>query len=205
LISPNLWKRFFVVLILLVLSLLITQGAFASDDKGQYALRGAGLLTCAIYEKEREAKSEAYLMTAGWIDGYLTGSNQYAPKTYDLLSFETTELITAILAKHCKNNPTDRVFAVLNSLLTKLHQDRMQSFSKKAEVAVGDRKIVLYVEVLKRIQKALASKGLYKGRISGNYDQATTAAMKDFQDSVKLKPTGFPDQITLWRLLRASK
>jgi len=190
---------------LLVSSLLVSQGAFAADDKGQYALRGAGLLTCAIYEKEREAKSEAYLMTAGWIDGYLTGANQYAPKTYDLLSFETTELLTAILAKHCKNNPKDRVFAVLESLLSKLHQDRLQSFSKKVEVTVGNRKIAHYVEVLKRVQKALASKGLYKGKISGDYDQATIAAMKDFQGSVKLKPTGFPDQLTLWRLLRSSE
>lgn len=204
-ISQNLRQRFFVLIILLVSNLLVTQGAFAADDTGQYALRGAGLLTCAIYEKERAAKSEAYLMTAGWIDGYLTGSNQYAPETYDLLSFETTELITAILAKHCKNNPTDRVFAVLKSLLKKLNQDRLQSFSKKAEVTVGDRKIAHYVEVLKRIQKVLASKGLYKGKITGNYDQATTAAMKNFQESVKLKPTGFPDQLTLWRLLRGSE
>ncbi|MDT8383898.1 MAG: peptidoglycan-binding domain-containing protein [Gammaproteobacteria bacterium] len=181
----------------------MSQGVFAADDKGQFALRGAGLLPCAIYVKEREAKSEAYLMTAGWIDGFITGSNQYSPETYDLLSFETTELLTAILDKHCIANPKDRVFAVLKSLFQKLHQDRLQTLSEKTEVAVGDRKTSLYVEVLKRIQKTLTAKGLYKGKVNGSYDQSTIDAMKAFQRSVKLEPTGFPDQVTLWRLLRS--
>ena len=199
---PDFCKKYFVIGNILVVSLLISQGAFAADDKGQFGLRGAGLITCAIYEKEREAKSEAYLMTAGWIDGYISGSNQYAPETYDLLSFETTELLTAILAKHCKDNPKDRVFAVIKTLFVKLHQDRLPSFSKKVEVTVGDRKVPLYEEVLKRVQKALASRGLYKGKLTGKYDQSTIDAMKEFQNSVKLTPTGFPDQVTLWRLLR---
>lgn len=197
--------RFFVVVAsVLLTSLLLSQGAFAADNKGQFAIRGAGILTCAIYEKEREAKSEAYLMTAGWIDGYISGSNQYAPETYDILSFETTELLTAILAKHCKEHPKDRVFAVLKTLFMKLHQDRMQSLSRKTDIVVGERKGSLYVEVVKRVQKTLASRGLFKGKITGNYDQTTIDAMKEFQGSVKLNPTGFPDQITLWRLLRDS-
>jgi len=204
LISLDSAKRRFVVVILLVtISLLITQGAVAADSKGQFGIRGAGLITCAIYEKEREAKSEAYLMTAGWIDGYISGSNQYAPETYDLLSFETTELLTAILAKHCQTHPKDRVFAVLKSLFEKLHQDRLQSLSQKTEVAMGERKVSLYVEVLKRVQEKLAARGLYKGKMTGDYDQPTIDAMKAFQTSAKLKATGFPDQLTLWQLLRA--
>ena len=184
------------------MALLISQGAMAADDKEQFALRGAGLITCAIYEKEREAKSEAYLMTAGWIDGYITGTNQHSPETYDILSFETTELLTAILAKHCKTNPTDRVFAVLKSLFMKLQQDRLQALSKKIEVVVGERKTSLYVEVLKRIQEQLTSAGFYKGKINGTYGQLTIKAMEAFQRSAKFNPTGFPDQMTLWRLLR---
>ena len=182
---------------------LLTQGAVAADSKEQFGLRGAGLITCALYEKEHEAKSEAYLMTAGWIDGYITGSNQYSPDTYDILSFETTELLTAILAKHCKNNPTDRVFAVLKSLFLKLHQDRLLSLSTKVDIIVGERKTSLYAEVLKRIQKKLASAGFYKGELDGTYGQSTIEAMKAFQRSAKFKSTGFPDQITLWRLLRS--
>ena len=142
-------------------------------------------------------------MTAGWIDGYITGTNQYAPQTYDQLSFETTELLTAILDKHCKNNPTDRVFAVLKNLFAKLHQDRLQALSNRVDVVVGERKASLYVEVLKRIQKKLLSAGFYTGKIDGDYGQSTIDAMKRYQRSIDFNPTGFPDQMTLWRLFRS--
>jgi len=201
--SECLGKLFIVFGTLLITCLLLTQEAFAADTKGQFAIRGAGLITCALYEKEREAKSEAYLMTAGWIDGYLTGSNQHASTTYDLTSFETTELLTAILAKYCKNNPKDRIFAVLNSLFKKLHQDRLKSLSKRVEISVGNRKASFYEEVVKRVQEKLASKGFYKGSINGSFGQESVNAMKAFQRSIKFDPTGFPDQMSLWKLLRS--
>ena len=196
-------KTYFIIKTALIMALLVCQGAVAEDEKGQFSMRGAGLITCAMYEAEHAAKSEAYLMTAGWIDGYVTGTNQYSPETYDILSFETTELLTEILAKHCKNNPTDRVFAVVKSLFRKLQQDRLQSLSKKVEVVVGERKTSLYIEVLTRIQEKLTTEGFYKEKINGLYDKATIDAMKAFQRSAKLNATGFPDQVTLWRLLRS--
>jgi len=188
----------------LLISLLAIPGAFAADAKGQFALRGAGLITCAIYEKEREAKSEAYLMTAGWIDGYISGINQSLAETYEILPFETTELITAIVAKHCAKNPSDRIFSVVKSLFAKLHQDRLSVFSNKTNVAVGERKTTMYVEVLRRAQKRLNRLGFYTGKITGSYEQSTIDAMKAFQRSIDFKPTGFPDQMTLWRLFRTS-
>ena len=184
-------------------SILHTQEAVAADSKGQFGVRGVGLISCAIYEKEREARSEVYLITAGWIDGYITGTNQHSSETYDLLSFETTELLTVILAKHCKKNPADTIFPVLKNLFVKLNQDRLQFQSKKTEVIVGERKTSLYVEVVKRIQTKLASSGFYKGKVDGNYEQSSIDAMKAFQRSVQFNPTGFPDQATLWRLLRS--
>lgn len=193
----------FIVCAIAVSSLLSSQEAFAADDKGQFGVRGAGLISCAIYEKEREAQSEIYLITAAWVDGYITGINQHLPATYDLMSFETTELLAAILAEHCKKNPADTVFSVLKNLFDKLHQDRLQLHSNKTEVVVGERKASLYVEVLKRIQKKLFSAGFYKGEIDGIYSPSTIEAMKEFQRSVKYNPTGFPDQMTLWRLLRS--
>jgi peptidoglycan hydrolase-like protein with peptidoglycan-binding domain len=55
--------------------------------------------------------------------------------------------------------------------------------------------------VLRRVQQKLAAAGFYRGPIDGNYDASTQKAMQAFQTSVKLQPTGFPDQATLWRLL----
>ncbi len=185
-----------------VAALLLSQGGVAADDKGQFGVRGAGLIPCALYVQERQAKADVYLMTAAWVDGYITATNQYSADTYDMLSFETTELLAAILGEHCKKHPADRVFPVLKGLLAKLHQDRLQQHSNKVEVVVGERKASLYVDVLKRIQARLASAGFYNGKIDADYGQASIEAMKAFQGSIGFKATGFPDQMTLWRLFR---
>ena len=183
-------------------ALLLSQGLAAADDKGQFGVRGAGLISCALYVQERQARAEVYLMTAAWVDGYITATNQYSADTYDIVSFETTELLAAILGEHCRKHPADRIFPVLKGLLAKLHQDRLQQHSNKAEVVVGDRKVSLYVDVLKRVQSRLATAGFYNGKIDADYGQASIDAMKGFQRSIDFKATGFPDQMTLWRLFR---
>lgn len=198
------WKQI-VVSALCIAYLLINQGAIAADQHGQFGVRGAGLISCQIYVHERKAKADVYLMTAGWVDGYITATNQYADDTYDIMSFETTELLTEVLDKHCKNNPNDNVFAVLKSLLTKLRNDRLHEHSKKTDVIIGERTISLYVETLKRVQQKLAATGLYRGKIDGVYGEAMIDAMKNYQSAIKFKPTGFPDQATLWRLLRSTE
>jgi len=184
------------------LSLLLAQGAFAADDKGQFGVRGAGLISCELYVQERKAQADVYLITAAWVDGYITGANQHMSDTYDIMSFETTELLTAVLNEHCKKHPADPVFGVIRNLFEQLQQDRIQDYSEKTDVVIGERRVLLYVEVLKRVQDKLASAGFYEGTIDGNYGESTIDAMKAYQRSVELNPTGFPDQTTLWRLLR---
>jgi hypothetical protein len=130
--------------------------AHASDPNNAFAIRGVGALPCEVYLKELEKKSSAAFMIGGWLDGYVTAVNRYAADTYDALSFESTELVANLLAGHCKSNPRDPIFGVLAALLTKLHDDRLQ----------------------------------------------TREALIAFQNSNNLKPTGLPDQATLWRLLR---
>ncbi len=177
----------------------------AADSYGQYGVRGAGLITCGIYEKERMARGDVYLMTAAWADGYITATNEHLADTYDVLSFESTELLMEILHRHCENNPADHLFSVLKSLLQKLNEDRLQARSEKVEIVVGDRKVSLYVEVLKRIKQKLASSGLYHGKMDAGYGQEMIRAMKSWQKSIGFEPTGFPDQATLWRLMRTAE
>lgn len=176
-----------------------------ADKQGQYAIRGAGLITCALYTQERAARGDVYLMTAAWADGYITGINQHAPQTYDLLSFEGTELLMAILDEHCKTNPTDPVFAVLASLFKKLWPDRVTGKSDKTAIVIAEREAKHYVELIKRVQKRLQAKRLYSGEISGKYSPQTIEAMKRFQKSIGFATTGFPDQLTLWRLMRSQQ
>lgn len=181
----------------------LTQGTLAADANGQFAVRGAGLITCEIYNHERKAQSEVYLITAAWVDGYITATNQYLSDTYDVMSFETTELLAAFLDEHCSEHPRDRVFPVIKSLIAQLYDDRLRMRATKTEIAVGERTTSLYVEVLRRVQSKLASAGFYKGQIDGHFGQSTIEAVKAFQKSIEFRPTGFPDQTTLWRLLRA--
>lgn len=180
---------------------MLAQAAAGADDKGQFGVRGAGLVKCSVFESERAARSQIYQLVGAWMDGYVTGSNQHADDTYDIVSFESTELLAAIVSENCKKNPDVPVFAVLRAVIAQTSKSRLRAPSQKVEVAVGERKVLLYQEVLRRVQQRLAAAGFYRGPIDGNFDAGTQEALQAYQSSAKLQPTGFPDQLTLWRLL----
>lgn len=183
--------------------LLVCATSRAADEAGQFAIRGAGLINCTLYSQERAAGSDVYLITAAWVDGYITGINQHASETYDLVPFETTELLMVLLDDHCKSNPQDPVFAVLTNLFEKLWSDRLTDKSDKTSIAMGEREARHYQKFIERVQQRLLAEGFYAGPISGEYSSATADAMKRYQVSVGLNTTGFPDQLSLWRLMRS--
>jgi hypothetical protein len=185
----------------LVLLGLVPAAPEAADRDGRFSIRGGGLLTCDIFSKERAARSKVYYMIGGWIDGYVTGLNQARAETYDVLSFESTEFIALLIETHCKDHPQDRVFSVVNAIVDKTQPRRMSVQSPMVAARVGERRTELYEEVMRRAQRALGQRGLYKGGESGVFDEETRKAFASFQKEVKLKPTGFPDQATLARLL----
>ncbi len=187
----------------LVLGLLVAQGVGAADEQGRYGVRGAGLVSCDVYEREREARSSVYHVIGGWIDGYITGSNQHAIATYDVTSFESTEMLAAVISENCKQHPKATVFAVLRSLIDQASQDRLKQSSEKIPVRDGDRTVLLYERLVERVQRRLAAAEFYQGDIDGTFNPATRDALKLFQQSRQLEPTGFPDQVTLWRLLKS--
>lgn len=51
-----------------------------------------------------------------------------------------------------------------------------------------------------QIQTALAAHGAYRGQPNGKWDDSTTQAMKDFQSTNGLTPTGKLDALTLQKL-----
>jgi len=171
--------------------LLSAAKAYTADGEGQFAVRGAGLISCALYTQERAARSEVYLVAAAWVDGYITGINQHASQTYDLMSFENTELLMAILDNHCQTNPSDPVFGVLVNLFKKLWPDRLIDKSDKTTIAIGEREARHYVESIGRVQNRLQAAGFYKGPRNNEYSPQTMEAMKKFQTSIGFEPTGF--------------
>lgn len=176
--------------------------AHASDPSNAYALRGVGMLPCETYLQEMEKKSSTWFMIGGWLDGYITATNRHVPDTYDVLSFESTDLVAGLLAAHCKGHPKDRVAAVLNAILLKFQGDRLRTRSARLKGKVGEQEFAIYAEVLQRVQNRLSALGLYQGEREPEFGEKTREAVVAFQRSNNLQPTGLPDQATLWRLLR---
>ena len=191
--------RMFITLALLLANIMCVP-LFAADEDGRFGIRGAGLLPCQHYLVERQQRSEVYRLVAGWIDGYITATNQHMTGTFDVASFESTELLTALLNEHCKANPDKVLFAVLEPLVVQLNKNRIASAQTKVQIAVGERSISVYPIVLKRIQQTLRESGFYQGQPTGHWDSDTQAALGLYQSSIDLEATGFPDQLTLWKL-----
>lgn len=175
--------------------------ARSATADGAFAVRGAGLIDCKIFLEDRKKRSPAYLMMGGWIDGYITGINQYAKGTYDATSFESTELFAQIIADHCQTHPNDRLFEIMNSIIRQRWKDRTVARTPFVTITVGGRSTKLYRSTVERIQRRLEKKGFLKLPPSGDFDEATVRAIAAFQKTLSgYKATGFPDQATLFML-----
>ena len=192
------------ILIRLVLLGLLFHTATASgaDEEGNFAMKGAGFLPCETYVKEREKKSNIYYLISGWLEGFITAHNSYTDDTYDITSFESLELLLRVMQNHCESNPRDRLYSVINSIIIKLEPDRLMHISRRVQIREGERTAVLYRETIRRIHVKLTQLGLYKGEINDKFTAATKSALMAFQSDLDFEMTGFPDQTTLWRLLR---
>lgn len=173
----------------------------AETEAGKYAVRGAGLIDCQTFLDEQQKQSKSYLMIGGWIDGYITGVNQYADDTYDATSFESTELFAELIENHCRKNPDDRLFPVVNSIIQQRWGSRITEQTPRIGITLGEMHVGMYRETLNRIQERLAEKGFYELPATGEFDAKTITAIASFQETLDgYEATGFPDQATLWAL-----
>lgn len=182
--------------------MLYAAGAAGADDSGKFAMKGAGFLPCEVFVTEREKRSNVYYLIGGWIEGYITAYNKHVADTYDVTPFESLELLLLVMQNHCEANPRDRLYSVLNALLIKLSPDRLQQDSDRIKITEGKRTAVLYSDTIRRMQEELTRRGLYKGAVDGRFTDETRSALIAFQSDIGFEATGFPDQTTLWRLLR---
>lgn len=191
-----------------VLALLLcccVHSGFAADENNTFAIRGAGVVTCEVFIKDMVGQSNAAYMISGWLDGYVTGVNRHAPDTYDALSFETTQLVVRLVENHCKTHSADHLFAVVNALLARLHDDRIRTRSPLVRVKAGELETAIYAEVLQRAQSKLTELGLYEGDPEPEFGDRTRQALAGFQGKNNLTPTGLPDPVTLWQLLEVGR
>lgn len=176
--------------------------AQAADPDGHFAIKGAGGGTCAQFSSAREQDARDYYVYAGWIDGYVTGLNELNRDTYDLSPWGTTEMLAGMVDGYCRKSPDLSFHVAVRRLMQVLAADRLETRSPIVRVEHGGRGIALYEATLRRVQKVLAEKGLYQGKVDGSYDAGTREALERFQRAEGLTPSGLPDQMTLLALFR---
>jgi hypothetical protein len=193
-------NRLFAALLLLALPV----PALAADPDGNFAVDGIGAETCQHFVAEREKNSNYYFMYGGWLDGYLTAINQYTSETFDLTAWETTDLLMALIDRHCRQNPDQQFIGVAVALARNLSKDKLAQSSAVVEAKVGERTIRLYQATMARVQDALKAAGFYAGGVDGQFGPQSQEALTAFQTAKGLEVTGLPDQRTLMALLRPS-
>ena len=184
--------------------ILISFNATAADRGGQFAVEGAGLGSCEHFIEARSNGDAAFHQYVGWLTGYLTAMNQYSPNTFDIAPWQSIDLLVALAEQHCRKNLKNNFLQVAIFMVIALKEDRLQEMSPAVVVKVGDTSLILYREVLRRIQHVLKRRGTYDGDLDGQFDPGTQNAIEIFQKEEQLPVTGLPDQITLLRLLRPS-
>ncbi|MEM7253153.1 MAG: peptidoglycan-binding domain-containing protein [Pseudomonadota bacterium] len=177
--------------------------AKAADSNGQFAIRGGGRINCEQFVKARDEKNQQLLsLVAGWIDGYLTATNQHTGSTYAVAPWASTNLLGTLLYHNCKNHPDANFYVAVNAMVQKLQEHGMSESSPIVKVERDGKTAHVYREILRRVQVALSERSLYKGPASGEYSDELANAIRDYQRSVNQAETGLPDQRVLWELLR---
>ncbi len=187
-------------ILLFISGLLCLSTAFAADKNGSFAVRSAGMMTCETFVQEKSERSKSLNLYMGWIDGYISAANQYTNDTFDLVPWGNTVLLATLLENHCKANPEQRFYIAVNQLVGTLMQERITEKTDFVETKHGENSTYLYQTILVQVQEKLIDKGLFKGNANGEFGDDTRLALEAYQKDNKLKVTGLPDQLTLYKI-----
>ena len=111
--------------------------AGAADADGKFAVKGAARTTCTHFVTAREGRKEntqLYALFGAWLEGYLSALNERSVGTYDLTSFESTELLATLIYSNCKRALDKPFFNVVRRLVSALNTTRLPAYSKLVEV-----------------------------------------------------------------------
>jgi len=185
-------------------ALALAGPVFAADSEGNFAIKGAGLQTCAAFLAAYEARSTDLGLYSGWIDGFLTGQNQYRDGVFDLASWETTQILLALTQSSCGQVPGETRFIDGFAQVMRLMRPNALTAQDTASVAqLGDSAVVLYDTVMIRMKTSLAAAGYYPGDVSNaTFTSDTSNALRAFQTDKGIIDSGLPDQRTLYELFR---
>lgn len=187
------------------LALVLALGAGAAqaaDEQGTFAIKGAGVETCASYLAARDRNPGAQAMFMGWLEGYLSAANELTPGVFDVTFWRERDLLAVLLAANCRAEPESRFGVVVRAMVQALRQSPLAEKSDMIEARIGERGVPIYRATLRKVEEALAARGIDPGEVDGLWDDAVRQAIVQFQRSQEeLTPTGLPDQATLAKLL----
>jgi len=186
------------------LVLLGSAGTQAADESGNFVYKGAGINSCADFVSARKQGGNTYFMYGGWIEGFISGANLYEENTFDLLPWQSTDLLAASLAKYCGSHPNEPFHRAVTRMMQSLYPQRLQSSSPIVVVKSDENRVAAYKAVIVRMQERLTEKGHYTGESHGVFDQATRDAVLAFQAAHGIQATGLPDMVTLVHLMSES-
>lgn len=181
--------------------LLAPQIASGADADGQFAVKGAGSLTCTELTAVIEKEPQNTFLLAGWMDGYLTAINQLTDGVVDHAPWQSVELLLDVLVNHCAANPDDPVVRATQIVLVAMRATRLTQKVEIETIQVGDQgSFQIDRESLRKAQQQLIALGYLAGGADGRYGPNTGAAIGKFQEASQLPVTNVPDQLTLFRL-----
>lgn len=176
----------------------------AADTQGQFAIDGIGAVRCDRFVEDAEARNRRLSEYGGWVTGYLTALNRFDGETFDVTPWQGTQYLILALVNYCRQNtemPFHQAVAILGQ---SLKPSRIDTRSELVPVEQDGKRMLVYVEVVRRMQQQLKDQGFAIGVVDGQYGPNTAAAIKEFQVTQGLEPTGLPDQATLNQLFYAA-
>jgi len=185
-----------------LVTFLTPSQASAADVNGKFTALGAGRAPCSRFVEARQAKSTEYYLFGGWMEGFLSARNQVEEETFSLAPWQSTDLLAGFLADYCAKHPEEPFITAVRVMAQALQPQRMKESSPTVTLTVGPVRQQFFVEALRRVQSRLKDLGFYKGAVDGDFGKESAAALKAYQQREGIEETGFPDQLSLFKLLR---
>ncbi|MCM2678762.1 peptidoglycan-binding domain-containing protein [Echinimonas agarilytica] len=182
-------------------AMVVSTNVQAVDSEGSFSVDGAGFQPCSQFVKAVEGQKNDLYVYIGWVDGYLSHYNRVTPNTFDITPWQTQYMTVKTLHLLCGKQPQAPFATAVESLVVQLEPHKLTEQSERVVISDGDAQIQIYVAVIEQIQAKLQHKSLVDTYKKGEFDDATRAGLKRFQQQSGLKVTGMPDQDTLLRLL----
>lgn len=179
--------------------------AIAADAKGDFAVRGAGRLTCAELT-DALAKKDATRLTifGAWLEGYITANSQLLPNTFDATPWQTTELLLALSGQSCANRGAKTQFMdIVGRLIAEMRPIRLAERSGLVRMTQDDSVQVHYRVVVERARNRLEELGYqFTGDtvMGAKALDELTENLKRYQEKARLPQSGRLDQHTLLNL-----